>query len=301
MSIICYNSCPICHSDQISLSLKAKDYTVSEESFEIWECSNCSVRFTQNIPIAQKIGAYYQSEEYISHSNTNKGLVNSLYQIVRKITLRQKKRLIVKSSGKKQGSILDIGCGTGEFLATMKSAGWDTTGLEPDEGARLQAQQKGLAVEPSERLFDLASEQFDVITMWHVLEHVHQLHEYLDTIHRLLKKDGKLLIAVPNYLSKDATHYGEHWAAYDVPRHLYHFTPEAMKVLQASHGLHIFSVKALTFDGFYVSILSEKYKNRKVRILDGFLHGFSSWAQSLTKPGLSSAVLYISSHSERTV
>lgn len=293
-SPISYSKCPICSSGEISEVLHAKDYTVSKEEFAIWHCANCKARFTQKVPDQNNISPYYQSEEYISHSNTNKGLVNMLYQWVRNFTLGQKRKLMFKLSGKKEGSLLDIGCGTGEFLATMKAAGWKAQGLEPDPGARKQAlKNHGLKVDASEELFELAEGSFDVITMWHVMEHVHQIHEYFEKIQSLLKPGGILVIAVPNYESLDAEHYGEYWAAYDVPRHLYHFSNKSMKHLYQAHQLEFLEMRPMHFDAFYVSLLSEKYKHGAMRLFSGGFTGLKSFLSSSSQTEKCSSIMYV--------
>ncbi|MEL7341181.1 MAG: class I SAM-dependent methyltransferase, partial [Bacteroidota bacterium] len=214
------------------------------------------------------------------------------YQWVRNYTLGQKRKLIEKLSGRKSGSLLDIGCGTGEFLGTMKEAGWTSTGLEPDEGARQQAKAQGVEVHPSEQLFSLTG-SYDVITMWHVLEHVHRLHEYLDQIESILKDDGLLIIAVPNYNSRDASHYQAEWAAYDVPRHLYHFEAEAMERLLGQHGFRLEKLQHMPFDGFYVSLLSEKYRHGKSRLLPAFVQGLRSYLLSSSRSEKGSSIMYM--------
>jgi 2-polyprenyl-3-methyl-5-hydroxy-6-metoxy-1,4-benzoquinol methylase len=298
-TLISYSTCPICKSDEISEVLSAKDYTVSKEDFDIWHCDNCKARFTQKAPDQNNISPYYQSEAYISHSNTNKGLINTLYQWVRNFTLGQKRKLIAKLSGKKTGELLDIGCGTGEFLATMKEAGWEVQGLEPDPGARDQAlKNHGLQVGASEKLFELTNESFDVITMWHVMEHVHQLHEYFDKIQSLLKPGGILIVAVPNYESLDAKHYGEFWAAYDVPRHLYHFSANSMKLLFQTYKLKFSEMRPMHFDAFYVSLLSEKYKHGNMRPFSAAITGFRSFLTSLSHSEKCSSIMYVGKKSK---
>jgi len=291
---ITHTTCPICGHKEIHHVFDATDHTVSKQSFPIWQCANCEARFTQNIPEESSIGQYYQSESYISHSNTSKGLINSLYQRVRKRTLQQKSELVQDLTGKADGRILDFGCGTGEFLATMKEMGWETLGLEVDEGARNYGiEQYGLLVEPPSRLFDISSGYFDIVTMWHVLEHVHELHACLDGIVEVLVPHGIVVIAVPNYQSKDAKKYQNQWAAYDVPRHLYHFSPKSMKILLDQHGLELKHMKQMPFDAFYVSLLSEKYANGSPRLLKGFWQGYKSWRNAQKNVKECSSVMYI--------
>jgi SAM-dependent methyltransferase len=288
-----YDKCPACSGTKIHEVLICKDYTVSKEKFSVWHCDTCTLRFTQDVPTEEKIGPYYQAEEYISHSNTNKGLINRVYQWVRNYTIKKKVSLIQKQSGKSTGAILDVGCGTGEFLAGMKSAGWAVQGLEPDEGARTQASAiTGTTIGEPEDLFSL-SQKYDVITMWHVLEHVHRLHEYLDRFQELLAEGGVILIAVPNYTSTDATHYQEHWAAYDVPRHLYHFSPKSIDHLMAGHGFGVDTHLPMPFDAFYVSMLSEQYRHGKSKLPAAFMKGFSSWNKARGTVTKGSSVLYV--------
>lgn len=289
-----YQVCPICFSKEIYSDLSIKDFTVSHEKFEVFACKNCGGKFTQNIPTENEIGKYYQSEDYISHTDTQKGLINSLYQFVRNYTLSAKKNLVEKETGKKSGSILDIGCGTGAFLKTMKDASWESMGLEPDERARKIALEKnGIETAFPTHLFELEELSFDVVSMWHVLEHVHELHAYLEKIYSILKNDGLLLIAVPNFESSDAEHYQANWAAYDVPRHLYHFSPNSMKALLQQHKLEIVSQKHMPFDSFYVSMLSEKYAHDKSRLIAAFLQGGLSFMNALSKPEKCSSVMYL--------
>ncbi len=291
---IVYDKCPCCGSSRISFVLKAIDHTVSKEEFEIWECSDCSLRFTQNVPSAEEIGAYYKSEDYISHSDSKKGLINSLYHKVRKITLKGKKHLIEKYTGKKQGSLLDIGAGTGAFLNTMKEAGWNVTGLEPDETARLNAKQNyNLELQQLEQFQNQQTNAYDAITMWHVLEHVHDLHGYMKKLHAIIKPGGRIFIAVPDYTSYDAEVYGAAWAAYDVPRHLYHFSPKSMRVLLEKFNLKLQEIKPMWFDSYYVSMLSQQYKNGKGNVVAAFFRGAVSNFKALFDKEKCSSVIYV--------
>jgi 2-polyprenyl-3-methyl-5-hydroxy-6-metoxy-1,4-benzoquinol methylase len=292
--MILYDSCPCCGQKRIAPVLSATDYTVSHEVFEIWACAACGLRFTQAVPDADMIGRYYQSENYISHSDTQVGIINKVYHKVRFRALVHKRKIIERLSGKKNGTLLDIGCGTGAFLHTMQQSGWQVTGLEPDAATRQRAQQfYQLNVEPSEKLFSLPAKRFDVITMWHVLEHVHQLHGYLHQIKELSAPGGKLLIAVPNYTSHDQAVYQQYWAAYDVPRHLYHFSPHSMQVLLSQHAMKIDRLLPMWYDSFYVSMLSEGYKTGKSHLVSAAATGALSNLKALFDTRKCSSVIYV--------
>ncbi len=270
-----YSHCPICNHQQFQHYLTCKDYTCSNEAFDIVQCDNCQFIFTNPIPEEKEIHKYYESEEYISHSNTSKGIVNTLYQYVRTITTNKKVALIKSlSKGKK---LLDIGSGTGEFLNACQKRNLDVIGIEPSETGRLQSIENfQLSVYQEDKLSSLADSSFDFITMWHVLEHVYHLNDRIKAIHRLLKEDGHLIVAVPNRDSQDANHYKEHWAAYDVPRHLYHFSPNDIENLFSNHQFQLIKTLPMVFDAFYVSMLSEKYKKGKLNLFAAFLNGLKS-------------------------
>jgi 2-polyprenyl-3-methyl-5-hydroxy-6-metoxy-1,4-benzoquinol methylase len=294
MSLIYYNSCPSCFSDKLQLALKAVDHTVSHETFEIWQCQQCGLRFTQNVPDAEAIGHYYRSDNYISHTNTNKGLVNRLYHMVRKQTLSDKYRLISSATRSKQGKLLDIGAGTGAFVAHMQENGWEVTGLEPDEVAREKARtDHRVQLLEMDHLSSFASESFDAITLWHVLEHVHDLHPYLDRLKTLIKRDGRIFIAVPNYTSYDAVVYQGAWAAYDVPRHLYHFSPDSMEALLDKHDLQLQFSQPMWYDSLYISMLSEKYRNGHGNTLKAVWNGVVSNLKAFVDKSRCSSLIYV--------
>ncbi len=292
--LITYHQCPLCGSASVYPALSAKDHTVSGEQFEIWHCDDCTGRFTQRVPVAAAIGAYYQSASYVSHSDTEKGLVNRLYHLVRNYTLTTKRKLVQEVTGTTIGALLDVGAGTGAFSNAMLMAGWQVTALEPDETARENAKKKyGLEPSSPDQLFSLQPDQFDAITLWHVLEHVHDLHGYLSQFHCLLKPGGRLLIAVPNYTSYDAKVYGGFWAAYDVPRHLYHFSPKSMQMLGNAKGFDLKSTEPMWFDSFYVSMLSEQYQNGSGNIFGALWNGLISNIKALGDRKRCSSVIYV--------
>lgn len=293
-STIHYSACPVCGSAKLHQVFKAKDYTVTGEEFMIIECGGCGLRMTQDVPGPESISRYYQSEAYISHSESKKGFINQLYHIARKRTLIGKWRLIRKATRIDQGKLLDLGAGTGAFAAFMHARGWSVTGIEPEERARKNALEvHGMQLLPSGAFNDINEDSFDAITLWHVLEHVHDLHNYLRKLKVLLKAGGKIFIAVPNYISWDANHYRQYWAAYDVPRHLYHFSTGAMKQLLKSAGLDLHGMSPMWYDGLYISLLSEQYKSGNSNPVRGFLYGTISNLKTVGNTSRCSSLIYI--------
>ena len=293
-----YNSCPVCGANTISQVLSVKDFTASQEVFPILECAMCTLRFTQDVPAQEEISRYYRSDDYISHTNTSKGIINSLYQVVRKRTMTGKRKLVQQFTGIEKGKILDVGSGIGTFAHEMQTAGWDVTGLEPDEGARSVAQkQYGLQLQGVESFYQFGAGTFDAITLWHVLEHVHDLHPYVQQLKNIIKNTGKIFIAVPNYTSTDAAAYKEFWAAYDVPRHLYHFSPRAINVLMEKNGLNVEAYKPMWYDSFYISMLSSKYKSGRPHLLSSGWNGLRSNMSAWNDVKKCSSVIYVISKS----
>jgi 2-polyprenyl-3-methyl-5-hydroxy-6-metoxy-1,4-benzoquinol methylase len=286
--------CPVCQSEKIQPVFSALDYTVSGQSFDIWECQECTLRFTQGVPKEHEIQDYYRSDNYISHTETTKGLINRLYHMVRRRTLEDKRKLLVSETGGKMGRLLDIGAGTGAFAHHMEIHGWKVTGLEPDPMARERAAVvHQINLEPVDRLALEKPDSYDAITLWHVLEHVHELHGYMEQLKNLVKPGGKIFIAVPNYTSYDAAVYKGFWAAYDVPRHLYHFSPGSMNWLLQLHGLRLVSKHPMWFDAYYISLLSEKYKKAKGQALKGFWTGALSNIHTMAHKDRCSSLIYV--------
>lgn len=252
----------------MKLFLKTKDYSISGESFDLLWDSNLDMLVTQ--PVPEDLAAYYESADYISHTDASQSFMDKLYQSVKRRNLKSKIQLI-KNQIDNIESVLDFGAGTGDFLATAQSAGIEVAGIEPNRAARQRAKQKGIALH--ENLEALTKKSFDAITLWHVLEHVPNLDEQITQLKALLKDEGCMVIAVPNFKSFDAKHYGGYWAAYDVPRHLWHFSQSAISKIFDRHGMVVKEVKPMWFDAFYVSMLSEKYKGNKWHLPMGFLVG----------------------------
>lgn len=288
MEQITTTHCPACNSSDNQLYLSVKDHFLSQEIFQLLKCVDCKLVFTTPRPAEEKIGDYYKSENYVSHSSTKKGIVNSVYSVVRNYTLNQKVRLVRTLT--KGNNLLDIGAGTGHFLARAKTSGFSVLGLEPDETARtVAAKENKVELLELENLFTQQKESFDAVTMWHVLEHVYNLSADLDQIISVMKSNGVLIIAVPNDTSFDARYYQSFWAAYDVPRHLYHFSPESIIPLVEKKGLFFEKLLPMKFDSYYVSMLSEKYKGGN--LINAFRIGWLSNIRS--KNGKCSSQIYV--------
>lgn len=287
-------NCPICEHVASGLLLNVKDYTVSNQLFQLVKCNSCGFVYTNDPPNEFEIGKYYQSDAYISHTNSHEGFFNKIYQSVRKLSIRQKLKLIQQFCHCLTGSVLDYGCGTGSFLHYMKNNGWDVTGIEPDPSAQKKASTLiSENILPTAALLALESNRFDVVTLWHVLEHVHSLKNVIKELKRVLKKGSLLVIAVPNHTSWDAQHYKEHWAAYDVPRHLYHFNPTSIHTLLSNEKFERLAIKPMWFDAFYVSMLSEKYAHGKISLVRAFFHGLVSNVKAFMNPGTCSSQIFI--------
>ncbi len=256
-----FSHCLICNNNTLQAQLKTQDFSVTQEQFELIKCSNCNILYTNNAPDVAHIAPYYSFDTYISHTDIKKTFFDKMYHAVRKITIKQKVKLITKVTNLNKGLVLDIGCGTGTFISKMQAHNWQTIAVDADEASRNNAKLiNNVTAYDTDFLNQLEPNQFDAVTMWHVLEHVHQLKAYIQIIHNALKPGGAWFIAVPNYTSYDAKYYKSFWAAYDVPRHLYHFAPETISKLAELNGFEMISKKPMWFDSFYVSLLSAQHK-----------------------------------------
>ena len=252
--------------------LSVKDFLVSGENFDLIYSKDLDLLKTIPVPKPKNLPKYYESQEYISHTDEKRGLLSKLYQLVKKWSLQKKTKLIYAQNNG-FGSLLDVGAGTGDFLNVAKKNGWQVYGMEPNANASNLALKKGLELKSS--LNDFVGKQFDVVTLWHVLEHIPNLEETISTLTNLVKSNGTLIIAVPNFKSFDAKYYGKFWAAYDVPRHLWHFSKNSIEKL-FSEKFHLKKTEPMIFDSFYVSLLSEKYKTGNNFSINAFWIGFIS-------------------------
>ena len=253
--------------------LTVKDFSVSKETFGLYRDEKYDMLITFPKPNPENLPSYYESEDYISHSDKKSGLFSMLYQFVRSFTLKNKLKIIEQFQPNK-GSLLDIGAGTGHFLDLAKKNNWKVTGIEPNNGAKKIASEKGISF--IENIQSLEKKSFDVITMWHVLEHVYDLEKQIKQLKRVLKEDGTLIIAVPNFRSFDAKYYKRHWAAFDVPRHLWHFSKKSIKKLFQEKNMKVVQMLPMKWDAFYVSLLSEKNKKGYMNFFKGIFLGLRS-------------------------
>jgi len=280
-------SCAVCGKTALIETLICPDHFLSKELFSLFLCKNCLTLSTWPQPSPDKIFSYYSSEEYVSHNDSKKGFVNQLYHLVKSRALKNKVKLVQSYLG--NHALLDYGCGTGDFVAACAASNISAQGIEPDSGARLAAQNKGLTITELNSLHQNKT-CFGVITMWHVLEHTYSPADIINELKNLLVEDGRLIVAVPNYKAHDAAHYKSFWAAYDVPRHLFHFAPESINALCSATGMTLDKTLPMYYDSFYVSMLSEKYKNGS--LVAGVLNGAISNLKAL-KTNNYSSLIYI--------
>ncbi len=267
--------CPVCNSEHIAFELGLKDYFLSQEDFEILHCNDCNISFTNQIPAATEMQQYYSSEKYYSHSDEKKGFIPFLYRKIKSININTKYNQVTK--GMLPGKLLDFGCGIGDFLIHAQAKGWSVHGIEPNVKARDIASKKLRSeILDNEGLMRFPDNHFDLITLFHVLEHVYAPDELISELLRVLKPNGRLILALPNKDSFDAKYYNKFWAAWDVPRHLWHFVPESVEGLLEKHKMEKFKQIPMRWDAFYVALLSEQYKKSTFPLLNALLIGLIS-------------------------
>ncbi len=282
--------CLICGSSELVLYQKCIDYLVSKEEFTLNQCVNCEFVFTNPRPTIEEIGPYYKSEEYYSHHDDSHSIVSLVYNYIRNVNIKRKLSLVEKVSGNK-GTLLDYGCGAGLFVKAAMKAEWNASGVEPNEDARKVAKKHSLSVSSPEQLNSIKEKTFDVITLWHVLEHLHDIEKVIPKLKLLLKDDGILVIAVPNIDSWDAKKYKEKWAAFDVPRHLFHFSSKTIEKLFSKFGMRLVNTYPMKFDSYYVSLLSEE--KSLLKYLRASINGFRSNIHAMISGDYSSLIYII--------
>ncbi len=293
MAIEIISTCPICAGTTFQSEFECTDQTVSKEKFQLVKCLSCSFLITNPRPDQNSIDKYYDSPDYISHSSRSSSLQDKIYFKARQYSLTKKRNLIEKYSTR--GNILDIGCGTGEFLKQMLQHSWSSTGSEPNAKAQSIAREKGITIFSD--ISEITEKKFHAITLWHVLEHIHSLNEAIEKIKDLIEPDGTIFIAVPNHKSNDAQHYKEYWAAYDVPRHLWHFDQATMNAFLKKHQLHLVKTVPMKLDSFYVSLLSEAYQNltepKLIQMIKAFFRGLLSNIKASSSSEYSSLIYIV--------
>ncbi|MBN2862067.1 MAG: class I SAM-dependent methyltransferase, partial [Bacteroidales bacterium] len=274
--------------------LPLKDHFLSRETFTLFRCTECEFIFTQDHPDEKEAGIYYESDDYLSHNDKETGILNSLYRSSRNIMLNKKWKMVKRSSGLAKGNLLDIGSGSGHFAAFMKKKGWAVKGIEINDRVReVSVSRFGLEIHTPDQMKVMSSGGFDCITLWHVLEHLQEPLRYAEEIRRLLRPGGVCIVALPNCDSYDARYYGEFWAAWDVPRHLWHFNPHTFRNFAAKSGFKLHKIRSLPFDVFYISSLSEKYKACRSYFVSGMIKALWFSILTLFARERSSSLVYI--------
>ncbi|MEN2434051.1 class I SAM-dependent methyltransferase [Weeksellaceae bacterium A-14] len=268
--------------------MKVKDYFLTQENFEILPTDIDGILKTS--PIPENISQYYESENYISHHQDSGSLKEKIYKFLQGFNLNYKRNTLAKEAGVHL-RILDYGCGAGEFLKFIETE-YTTYGYEPNKDAVETARKKTQKTKFVDSLDQIEDGSLDIITLWHVFEHIEDRDNILRIFHRKLSKEGTLIIAVPNHTSYDAKKYHSYWAAYDVPRHIWHYSVTGMKKLMNTENWKLRKVKPLLLDSFYISMLSEKYKKSPLFWIKGFIFGGISNFKGL-KSGEFSSMVYI--------
>ena len=283
--------CPWCGSEKSHLHLQLKDYFLTQEDFKIVECEECHLLYTTPRPDAGEIGKYYQSKNYYSHQENKKGFIPKLYEAVKKVNIKHKFK--IATQGLNTGKMLEIGCGVGDFLHYAEQNGWECYGAEPSEDALkiLQSKTNANVVKPEE-IEEFPDASFDLICLWHVLEHVDNLKWQIDQLKRLVKPNGRIVIALPNYQSYDACYYRDKWAAYDVPRHLNHFSDVFMRNELTDNNMRYVKSEKLVWDSYYISYLSEQYCHHNLALIRGAWRGMVSNLKAF-KSGQYSSLVYV--------
>ncbi|MBR6177640.1 MAG: class I SAM-dependent methyltransferase [Bacteroidales bacterium] len=283
--------CPYCQSDSSDLHLKLKDYFLTQEDFEIYRCPHCGLLFTWPRPNDSELGKYYKSDDYLSHNESKKGIIPFIYNRVKRVNIKNKFNIATTAAKGKR--MLDFGCGVGDFIFYAKQKGYEVVATDVSDNARNAAAKKlGTPLPSPQQVFEMPDNSFDIITMWHVLEHIGDLKTQIFHLDRLLAQDGRLVIALPDYLSYDAQHYQEMWAAYDVPRHLNHFDKNSLQNLFSTTQLKLVDTKPLKWDSYYISMMSEKYRGASLSFVRGLVQGFKS-NRAARKSGEYSSMVYI--------
>jgi SAM-dependent methyltransferase len=286
--------CPVCGGADFSDLFTARDHLVTGESFRIVQCCGCGLIVTADPPDEQDIGRYYQSDDYISHSDKKQNLTEQIYHLARQYMLGRKQRLVSRATGRKSGTIIDIGSGTGYFASYMQKKGWHVTGVELDDSAREFSVAKfGIrALEPA-GISDLDDASADCVTLWHVLEHLYDPGRWMGEIHRILADDGRCILALPNIESSDAQWFYENWAALDVPRHLWHFPPDTLRRFAEEHGFACEAIRPMPLDLFYISALSYRNRGRRMALLRGMATGMFLAVVNLFRKNKASSLIYV--------
>jgi len=287
--------CPICGHSEFEKVYDLDDYKITQETFSLEKCPECTLIFTVDPPLGENIGRYYESDDYLEHSNRKNDLFSKMYSWGRDLMFGYKYGIIKKLGPK--GKILDIGAGSGYYLNFMSKKGYEVQGIEMSERARNHAKSEhGLHIHPDEMFHNRDFKQkFDMISLWHVMEHLYDLNKVMKRFDELLNPNGSLVIALPNYNALEVQTYKKYWNGWDVPRHLWHFSPQSIRKLVGNHGFEITSMHTMPLDPLFNTLLTNKYRkgNPLVNVLRMGTVGVASLIQGFFNVEKASSIIYI--------
>lgn len=288
------NPCPLCGAIETVPYATCSDHASSRLQYLLLRCPACGVVFTDNHPEEDEMEQFETLDSQIRRADSPEGITERLYRHVRRRMLRRKAGLVVRQSYRDSGTLLNYGAKRGFFSDHMERKGWKVTSVDRHhENRQFSLEHFHHRMSGMQEMSDFTPETFDVITLWHVFEHENEPERLLDTFHRILRPGGILVMSCPNICSTDAMHYGPYWAAYDVPRHLWHFNPVSLNRLVHRHGFTLMHHEKMPYDCFYISIMSEQYMMHRLAFLRGMAYGLHSWLVSLTRRGRSSSIVYV--------
>ena len=252
--------CPLCGTTDATELLETGVRSITGETYRVVQCSECDLRYTRPLPVPDELEAVYGQDYIIYHSVATTARrpwrlnVDALTSLYMQTLFWDRRRALL---GRRPGRLLDVGCGTGDFLLTLKQRGWNVCGTEFSDAACAMARARGIPVEQAELAsVGFPDRYFDVVTLWHVLEHLEDPFATLAEVRRILRDDGLLIVEVPNSACLAFRLCKKDWFMLEVPQHVQHFTPHTLRSLLQRAGFEPVYRQNLRFWNFHIDFYS---------------------------------------------